>query len=446
MEFIVLAAFCITLLACLILKLNLIYSLLIGLLIFAGYAFKKGFSVKDIFKMAFSGIKTVKNILLIFLLIGIITALWRASGTIPVIVSLSAKLISPSIFLLMTFILNCLLSFLTGTAFGTAATIGVICSTMAHTLGISALITGGAVVAGAYFGDRCSPVSTSALLIATITKTNIFLNIKRMLKTAAIPFFISCTIYVVIGLFSKSNSHLPDLATVFEKDFNLSILAVIPAIILLFLALLRLNVRIVMLGGIVSAVIICLFVQSVSLSDILKCSFFGYSSDSAEIASMMNGGGIISMLRVSMIILISSAYSGIFKKTGLLDSIKKLTEKLASTTTPFVSVLLTSIVAGMTACNQTLTIMLCEQLCENVEKDKEKLAIDLENSAVVIAPLVPWSIAGAVPLASIGAPTGSLIFAFFLYLLPLCEAVSSIIKRNQTKQKITASERSDFLC
>ncbi len=80
-----------------------------------------------------------------------------------------------------------------------------------------------------------------------------------------------------------------------------------------------------------------------------------------------------------------------------------------------------AVLAGMVACNQTLTIMLTDQLTRGVELDKSRFAIALEDSAVVVAPLVPWSIAGAVPLATIDAPTSSIVFACFLYLLPLCE-------------------------
>lgn len=429
MEYIVLSIFCTSLILCLILNFNLIYALCFGLVIFSCYALKKGYALKEVAKMAFTGVKTVKNILFTFILIGIITALWRASGTIPVIVSLSANLISPSVFFLMTFVLNCLLSFLTGTAFGTAATIGVICSTMGQGLSVSPLLTGGAVVAGAYFGDRCSPVSTSALLVSTVTKTDIFKNVARMLKTAIIPFLLSCAIYLVIGISSDKGGHIPDLSAMFEKDFNLSILAVIPAAVLLFTALLRLNVRIVMSAGILTAIFICLFVQKSSFADICKFSLFGYSSKSPELAQMLDGGGILSMLRVSAIVCISSAYSGIFKETGLLCGAQKLAKKLASLTTPYISALFTSIISGMVACNQTLTIMLTDQLCSNIETDKERFAIILENTAVVVAPLIPWSIAGGVPLASVGCPTSSLCFAFFLYLLPVCEIFKSILKK-----------------
>ena len=435
MEYLVLAFFCLSLVLCLFFGFNLLYALFFGLLLFSSYALIKGFSAKDVVKMAFSGVKTVKNILFTFLLIGIITATWRASGTIAVIVSLSSNLITPTVLLLMTFILCSLLSFLTGTAFGTAATIGVICSTMAQGLGVSPLLTGGAVVAGSYFGDRCSPVSTSALLVATITKTDIFKNVKRMLKSAAIPFFVSCGIYVVIGILSKNEGHIPNLKALFEKDFILSPIAVAPAIILLILAILRFNVRIVMAGGIVSAILICIFIQKTEILDILKFCLYGYTSKSTELTAMMDGGGIVSMLRVTMIVCISSAYSGIFKKTGLLDNIQKLVAKSAKATTPFVSTLLTSIIAGMVACNQTLTIMLTDQLCSNTEPNKEKFALILENSAVVVAPLIPWSIAGGVPLASVGCPTASLCFALFLYLLPICEIIFSYIKKRENVTK-----------
>ena len=172
--------------------------------------------------MSFDGIKTAKNILITFMLIGIMTALWRAGGTIPVIVSASASLISPSVFIALAFVLNCALSFLTGTAFGTSATMGVICMTVARALGVDVIMTGGAVLAGAYFGDRCSPVSTSALLVSELTGTDIYDNIKNMLKTAAIPFLLSCAVYLAFGFALPSHGDtLPDIKGIFSADFRL---------------------------------------------------------------------------------------------------------------------------------------------------------------------------------------------------------------------------------
>lgn len=139
---------------------------------------------------------------------------------------------------------------------------------------------------------------------------------------------------------------------------------------------------------------------------------------------MLNGGGIQSMLKVTAIVCLSSSYSGIFQKTGLLNRAKQDIETVSQCTSPYFAALCTSVVSGMIACNQTLTIMLTYQLCADTETDSGRLAGYLENTAVMLAPLVPWSIAGAVPLAAIGAPAASLFFACFLYLLPLWQLIA----------------------
>ena len=144
---------------------------------------------------AVSGVKTIKNILICLTMIGMLTALWRAAGTIPVIVSWAAAAIQPQIFLLMTFLLNAMVSVLTGTAFGTAATMGVICSTMAAGMGLDMALVGGAVLSGVFFGDRCSPVSTSALLVAELTGTAVLKNIRNMLRSAAVPTLAACVVF-----------------------------------------------------------------------------------------------------------------------------------------------------------------------------------------------------------------------------------------------------------
>lgn len=157
---------------------------------------------------------------------------------------------------------------MTGTAFGAAATMGVICSTMGASLQISPILTGGAVLSGVYFGDRCSPVSTSALLIATLTKTDIFDNIKKMLQTATIPFLLTCFIYALMGLMLNGGGDVPDLDAIFGIEFNLSLWAVVPALVILILSLCRVNVKITMIASIIAALPICLWVQQTPLEAI----------------------------------------------------------------------------------------------------------------------------------------------------------------------------------
>lgn len=431
MELLTLGLFCVLLLGCVVGNLSILYALTGGLVLFLLYGKRKGYSWGELGKMSLDGIKTVKNILITFVLIGLLTALWRDAGTIPVIVCYAARLIRPSLFLVMVFLLNCGVSVLTGTAFGTAATMGVICATMAATMGISPLLVGGATLSGVYFGDRCSPVSTSALLVSELTKTDIFHNIKNMIRSALIPFLAACAIYTAVGLMTSHGGETLELSQLFGREFNLNIVALMPAVMILTLSLMQVNVKLAMTASILTALPISLLLQGTVVAELPRLLFFGYQSGDAQIAAMLNGGGILSMVRVGCIVCLSASYSGIFRKTGLLDGAKRAIQSLADRTTGYTAAFCTSVVASMIACNQSLTIILTSQLCGDLEEDKEKLANILEDSAVVIAPLVPWSIAGAVPLASVGAPTASLLFACFLYLLPLWRLALSLLGRKK---------------
>ena len=434
MDIAVLVLFSVLLLLCVIADVSVVYAMLAGYLLFSFYALYRKFKIKDIIRMSLDGVNTAKNILVTFMLIGVLTALWRAGGTIPAIVSFTTKFMTPSTFVLFAFLVNCLVSFLTGTAFGTAATMGAICVTLSEALGVNPVMTGGAILSGAYFGDRCSFVSTSALLVSTLTKTKLHDNMKGMVKTAAVPFAVTCVFYIIYGLVMPSSGVADTSVTdVFSEYFNMGFFAFLPAFVMLGLSFARVNVKITMLVTIVCSALVCVFNENVSVLDVARYSVLGFSPDNEKVAAMLSGGGVVSMLRVSLIVFVSSCYSGIFRKTGLLDSLKKIIRKLSKRATNFELVLVTSVFSSMIACNQTLSIMLTHQICEEFEKDKEKMAIFLENSAVVVAPLVPWSIACATVFDSSGAPGNSFVTALFLFLVPIWNLVYERIKYLKSK-------------
>lgn len=423
MEVLTIGIFCALLIICIITGKSILYALLAGLIIFSLYGKKQGYSWRQISRMALQGAWKVKNILLTFILIGMLTALWRQAGTIPAIICYTVHLIRPSTFLLMTFLLNCLISVLTGTALGTAATIGVVCATMASALGIPSWMTGGAILSGVYFGDRCSPVSTSALLVAELTETGIYTNIKNMIKSALAPFTITCILYLTVSIQLHGKTEMPDLGHAFGSEFRLSWIALLPAAVILLLSVVQAGVKIAMIASIVTAIPVCIGLQNMAFTELPELLLNGFHSTDVAVAAMLNGGGITSMLKVGAIVCISSSYSGIFQATGILNGFQKMVCLLANRTKPYFAVLVTSILTSVMACNQTLAIMLTGQLCSRTEPDKLRFANNLEDSAVIIAPLVPWSIACAVPLTAAGAPGYSVLFAVFLYLLPLCDLV-----------------------
>ena len=424
MEFLTLGIFCALLILCIITGRSILYALLAGLVLFSLYGKRQGYTWKQIGRMASQGIWKVKNILITFVLIGMLTALWRQAGTIPAVICYTVHLIKPSTFLLMTFLLNCLISVLTGTALGTAATIGVVCATMASALGIQPWMTGGAILSGVYFGDRCSPVSTSALLVAELTETSIYDNIKNMIKSAILPFILTCMVYLIVSMRLHGKTDMPNLVQIFSGEFRISWLTLLPAAVILVLSVMQAGVKIAMLASIVTAIPICMLVQQMPVSELPRLLLTGYHCADPTVAAMLNGGGITSMLKVGAIVCISSSYSGIFQKTGILNGIQKMVHALAAKTKPYVAVLVTAILTSVVACNQTLAIMLTDQLCRKEEPDRLRFANNLEDSAVIVAPLVPWSIACAVPLTAAGAPGYSVLFALFLYLLPLCDLLT----------------------
>lgn len=419
MEIITLGAFVCSLLLCVISDISIVVALLIGFVLFFTYALYKDFSLSEVLTMFKKGVLKVKNVVFTLLIIGILTAVWRGSGTIAFIIYYASKLIMPNIFILITFFLCSIVSFLIGTAFGTAATIGTICMTMGVSLGLSKSLIGGAIISGIYFGDRSSPMSTSALLVSEVTRTNIFDNIKNMLKSAFVPFIITSILYLLIGFFVEINGEVVNVESIFEENFNLSVLTVIPAIIILVLSFFKVDVKKTMLISVLCASLICLFIQGNSIYELLNTCIYGFSSDNKELSNILSGGGIISMLKVIMVVCISSSYAGIFESTDLIKGLKSQVIFLANKFSVFGSMIIVSIFTSMISCNQTLAIMLTEQLTNDLIKDKSKLALKISNTVVVIAGLVPWSIAANVPLSSIDAPDRSLFFALYLMVIPL---------------------------
>ena len=419
--------FSLSLITCLLLKFSVVYALVIGYIIFIIYGLIKRHNLIILIKKSFEGVLTVKNILLVFILIGMITALWRASGTIAFIVYIGSKLISPSILIFLTFLFCAVLSVLIGTSLGTAATMGVICASIGKTMGVNPYYVGGTVLSGIYFGDRCSPMSTSALLIAELTKTNLYTNIKLMIKTSVIPFIVTCLFYLLLGFKSTVSNISVDVTEIFKQNYNLNIVVIIPAILIIILSILKINVKKTMLVSIVISFIIAMFIQRDNIVALINYCIFGYHHPNERLNLMMKGGGILSMVNVSLIVGISSSYSGIFKETKMLVSLKKHLKDFSKKTSSYFVIFLSSIISGAIACNQSLGTILTNELCGELV-EKQKISIILENTVILLVGLIPWNIAMDVPLKTLDIGIMSGLFAFYLYFLPLWNLFVGIIK------------------
>lgn len=431
MELWILAAFSAALIACLAAGKSLILALLAGFLLFFSYGVKTGHPFSEMARLAVSGVKTAKNVIVTLILVGMLTAAWRVSGTIPYIVYHASQWCDGSAVLLASFLLCALVSALTGTSFGTAATIGVICMTIANNMNIPPMYSGGAIMAGAYFGDRCSPMSTSALLVAAITKTDIFTNCRLMVKTSIVPCLLTCAVYAAMGMLFQDGGAHHDAAGLFRQAFTLSWITLIPAALVIILSARRIDVKIIMVISTAAAAAIAVSTQQLTPLEVLTVCLLGFHPADPALARLASGGGAVSMTDVVAIICISSSYAGMFSGTGFLRGIQGHMAALSRRATPFGAVIATSVATSMVSCNQTLATMLTHQLCQSVEPDPQRLAIHLENTVIVISALVPWSIACSAFLAIIDAPLASVPLACYLYFIPLWNFLTSRPKQHR---------------
>ena len=353
-ESILLGMFSAALVVCILSDWSILFALIFGLMIFSFYAHEQGHAPRKIFDMWKAGIGTIKPILITLLLIGIITAYWRAAGVIPVIIFYTSDFFTPAIIFLMSFWLCALISVLTGTAFGTAATMGTICAAIADSLGVPIWLTGGAILSGCYFGDRCSPMSTSALLVATLTRTDIYKNLVGMIRTSIVPMTLASVLYLAAGIFfAGEGSTIVNAKEIFARSFEINFIVLIPAVLIVVLSLLRLKVQLMIGASILACVVIAIELQGISFIEMIKIAVFGYYPSDLELAKLLSGGGIISMAKVLAILCISSCYAGIFQATGFMNSLQALMIRLGKKFSPFFSIVVAATITSMISCNQT---------------------------------------------------------------------------------------------
>ncbi len=419
LETTILIIFSVMLFVGILLSVPLYYTLSFGFVLFFSFGLIKKFSPQDLLQMTFEGMKPIKSILLLFVTIGALTASWRASGTIPAITYYSSFIIKPESLVVISFLLCSAMSFITGSSFASAATIGVICTTMGIAMGANPPLVVGAVLSGAFFGDRSSPLSATVNLVSTLTETSVFNNVDRLLRTAIVPFVLSALLYVGAGMLYKIEGDIPDFYALFSQVFDLSLWTLIPPIIIIVLSLMKVSVNLTLVVSLISSIIICITVQGMNPLDLPYILFMGYETTNEAIAPMVNGGGVMSMASTALIIIIASTYSGLFRGTGLLDTMQGRIKRLARKTTPFTGVLATGLLTTLIACDQILSIMLTKHLCDELEYHGEALAFDLCNSSSIVAGFVPWSTVCIGILGFLNGPASGCFFAFFNYLTPL---------------------------
>lgn len=400
------------------------YALMTGLLIFSLIALKKGCRPFELLKIIMRGGRKSFIVIQIFVLIGAVIAIWMASGTVPAIVYYGVKSLKPDTFILSAFLISAVISSLMGTSVGTSGTVGVALILIAKSGGVSIPAAAGAIIAGAYFGDRCSPMSSSANLVAFVTKTEIYENVKNMFRSCVVPLVISVAFYFAVSEVYPLKADGGYISSEILNTFNVNPVVLIPVAIIIIFSIFKINVKYSIICSIIAAAAIGIFLQHLTAAKCLNYIIYGYSMDkNLPLYSIIKGGGMLSMVNTSIVLFIASALAGVIEETKMLEHVEDITVKAQSRFEIFRNVLITSIFTSAIGCCQAFTIILTnvlnEKAYERIGIDKNTRALDLENTSVLVSALIPWNLSLVLPMAVLGADYSCLPYLMYIYILPL---------------------------
>ena len=457
------------------------YALLASLALFIGVLRRRGFALPALLQMGLVGARQSLPVVNVLLLISIITAVWMAAGTVPAIVYYGTGLISPRFFILWAFLLTGLLSTLIGTSFGAVGTLGIALMVMARSSNVDVNPVAGAIIAGAFVGDRCSPMSSSAHLVAAITHTSLYSNLRNMVISSLWPLFLSLIFYSILSYFHPVQLSANPITAELPKFFDLSPIVLLPAGAVLLLVLLRVNVKLAMSASIGVGIAIAHHFQHYPFLTLIRFSLFGYHLDRpSELQSILLGGGLLPVAKAMIVVLLSTAFAGIFSGSRALSFVDSWFKHIRTQRQLGCATVLISILSNLFGCTQTIAILLTGQIMQphyksywekpthpalrapfqrgflsagrnrtlakrsplttqpkvnplwrgagvSLQRDagradnlaNQQLALALEDTAVVIAPFVPWNIAGLIPATVLMVGPGFIPYMAYLLLLPI---------------------------
>ena len=396
------------------------WALLGGLGLFWLLGLKKGFTHRQLWAMAWAKCKKSLIVVRVIFLIGVITGVWRCGGVIAFCIVRGVELVTPGLFLAAAFLLCAVFSYVLGTSYGVSSTLGVILMALARSGGVSPAVAAGVVLSGVYFGDRCSPASSAAALVAAVTDTDHYRNVRQMLRTGVLPTVLTLGIYLILSARHPLEQMDGAVLAALQGRFDMTWLSLVPAVIMFVLPLLKVPIYWTILASAAAAAVLAGAVQGFTPLEILSAAWGGYHPEDPALSAVLSGGGVTSMTASYVIVALTGLYSGVLEGTGSLDGLHRKAQALAGRIGRFPAAIVVSTLCAGILCNQAVTSMMCQQLLGNCYEDKEELALDIENSGIMISGLIPWSIACSIPLAMLGSDAGALPYACLLWLTPVC--------------------------
>jgi NhaC family Na+:H+ antiporter len=379
-----------------------------------------------------TGIKHTKEVMWILALVGLTIPTWTASGTIPYMIDMGLSFINPSFYLTLSFVLAAVISMLLGTSTGTLSSVGIPLIGLGALLNIPLPMVAGALVSGAFVGDRTSPFSSANQLVAASTGVTVNRQFRALLPTtmgaigAALCFFMFTDMH---GGWHQSGT--ASFTPQFRSGFVYSGWLLLPIIVLLGSILIRMKTKYGFLLSITTAIVLGIVFQQVSLHDWLRHIWYGFHS--SAFASLQTKG-LSNVVDLIILIGLAGAYNGILEHFRILQPyMQKLLG--ASSNSLFSATIRTSLLGlglGLVACTQTLPIMMTGRSLLPFWEERfprTQLARVVADSSLILAAMVPWNMLAIICGTIVGVPVEQyLLYAPFLWALPLCTLIWSFIE------------------
>ncbi len=349
----------------------------------------------------------------ILLLIGIIIGTWIASGTVPYLIYYGLQILSPKIFLVTGFILCSIMSLALGTSWGTLGTLGIVILGIGDTLGFPEWMTTGAVVAGSFFGDKLSPISDTTNLAPAVTGTKLFDHIRGMLPTTVPAMVAGLVVYLLIGLFYQNpemeHERILMLKNAIETNFELSWIAILPPVVIAIMAIRGYAAIPSMFGGVVSGLLIALFLQGDSFGEIFNTLKSGYILDTGEplVDTLFTRGGIVSMTDPLTLVFFALTFGGLLEHIGCFDVITRwLLKRIKRFWQLQQSAIMGTFLmcAGTGDCYLPMAFIgrLFSKAYDRFGYSRLNLSRAIEESGTLMSPLIPWTASGIFISATLG--------------------------------------------
>ncbi len=417
---------------------SIVIALFAAVLVEVFYSLSIGFKWSVIEDALMKGGSGMLGAILVMILVGIMVAVWMASGTIPALLYFGMKIISPQIFLPVTFILCLLTALATGTSWGAAGTMGIALIGVASGMGMPLPLVAGSIIAGAVIGDKMSPLSDSVLLASASSETSIFDLIPCMFYTT-VPLGILCLIiYGVLGM--KYGNATMDMDGInlltngLGSAFHISFIMLLPLLIVFIMSMKRCPGFLTFTCGILSGIILAVAFQGKTINEVLNYAINGYvcRSGLGSLDNLLSRGGALSMAQIVFASMMAGMFSGSLKYLGILDVLmSKLKLVIKNSTSLVITTVCVCVILMLGGGGQYSTLTLPGAAFKDFYKEKDVhsavLGRTMEDVGTMIEPIIPWTVSGIYYSGLFGVSVAAYLpYTIIAFLTPLLAIVNAI--------------------